>query len=265
MEELRDIGSTPKSDFGYSKLFAEVYDLIADGYYNYAQLASNLFKLLPNLNKDSVILEIGVGTGNFAFAMYAQGYTNITGIDSSEHMIDLLNAKQADGKKIETVCQDGFNFNISSNSEDNVKQFDLIFSNGGNVVVIDLGNEKFHIEIISDDAANLITQVESVSKHLPNGGYFAINIQKPHGGNHASLDLTGGYQYSNTVVPQKDGILKTHMVQDQNGKIIAQEKSRHIILPWDTTLKTIFLKHNLTVKTIDLVNGWIVFEKNINE
>ena len=80
--------------------FAKYYDLVHQNK-DYEKESSYVNSLIRKYKPDTrTILDIGCGTGNYAFAMQALGY-EVTGVDSSPQMIELAKEKLT-GKPGET-------------------------------------------------------------------------------------------------------------------------------------------------------------------
>jgi ubiquinone/menaquinone biosynthesis C-methylase UbiE len=72
--------------------FAKYYDLVHQSK-NYGKESSYVDSLIRKYKPDTrTILDIGCGTGNYAFAMQQLGY-EVTGVDSSAQMIDIAKGK----------------------------------------------------------------------------------------------------------------------------------------------------------------------------
>lgn len=72
--------------------FAKYYDLIHENK-DYEQESSYIHGLIQKYKPDSkTILDIGCGTGSYAFAMHELGY-RVSGIDSSSQMIEIAKGK----------------------------------------------------------------------------------------------------------------------------------------------------------------------------
>ncbi|MBT5908343.1 MAG: class I SAM-dependent methyltransferase [Opitutae bacterium] len=72
--------------------FAKYYDLVHENK-DYEQESSYIHGLIQKHNpKAKTILDIGCGTGNYAFAMHELGY-GVSGVDSSSQMIEIAKGK----------------------------------------------------------------------------------------------------------------------------------------------------------------------------
>jgi SAM-dependent methyltransferase len=72
--------------------FAKYYDFVHENK-DYEQESSYIHGLIQKYKPDTkTILDVGCGTGNYAFAMQELGY-EVTGVDSSAQMIDIAKAK----------------------------------------------------------------------------------------------------------------------------------------------------------------------------
>ncbi len=83
-------------DRSYTKL-AQYYDLIYDrivDYETHTTFVEHLFKKFHKKGKVRKVLDIGCGTGNYAFVFAKRGYS-VTGIDLSENMIRVAKEKLA--------------------------------------------------------------------------------------------------------------------------------------------------------------------------
>ncbi len=77
--------------------FAKYYDLIHEKK-NYQKESAYINGLIQNYNSGAkTILDIGCGTGNYAFAMQELGY-QVNGVDSSSDMIQIANGKLSKSK-----------------------------------------------------------------------------------------------------------------------------------------------------------------------
>ena len=80
--------------------FAKYYDLVHQNK-NYEKESAYVDSLIRRFKPDTrSILDVGCGTGNYAFAMQALGY-EVTGVDASPEMIEIAEEKLA-GKPVET-------------------------------------------------------------------------------------------------------------------------------------------------------------------
>ena len=71
---------------------AKYYDLVHENK-NYEQESSYVHGLIQKHNPEAqTILDIGCGTGNYAFAMQTLGY-EVTGVDASSEMIEIAKTK----------------------------------------------------------------------------------------------------------------------------------------------------------------------------
>ena len=76
--------------------FAKYYDLVHENK-DYEQESSYIHGLIQKYNPDAkTILDIGCGTGNYAFAMHELGY-GVSGVDSSFQMIEIAKSKLSEG------------------------------------------------------------------------------------------------------------------------------------------------------------------------
>ena len=74
--------------------FAKYYDLVHENK-NYEKESAYIDRLIKKYNTGAkTILDIGCGTGNYAFAMQKLGY-EVEGVDSSSQMIDIAKLKQS--------------------------------------------------------------------------------------------------------------------------------------------------------------------------
>ena len=72
--------------------FAKYYDLVHENK-DYEQESSYIHRLIQKHKPDAkTILDIGCGTGNYAFAMHELGY-RVSGVDSSSQMIEIAKGK----------------------------------------------------------------------------------------------------------------------------------------------------------------------------
>lgn len=72
--------------------FAKYYDLVHENK-DYEQESSYIHRLIQKYKPNTkTILDIGCGTGNYAYAMQQLGY-QVTGIDSSSNMIEMAKGK----------------------------------------------------------------------------------------------------------------------------------------------------------------------------
>jgi len=62
---------------------------------------------LSGMNKDSILLDVACGTGDFAITAYKSGVGNIFGADLSHNMLTLFNSKAGwiNGKTVQTVAE----------------------------------------------------------------------------------------------------------------------------------------------------------------
>lgn len=92
-------------------------------YYRKHQEESHFDKIL-NLNKNMIILEVGCGTGRWAF-YFADKVKKVTAIDISDKMITIARKKQINAgiKNIEFICSSALDF-------DTLEKYNLIYFSG---------------------------------------------------------------------------------------------------------------------------------------
>jgi SAM-dependent methyltransferase len=97
----------------YDEFFAKIYDTVfhPDSYEYYDE--HNIFMLTQPEPSQSVILDIGSGTGNFAYSLTQKGFTNINCLDKSIEMSKVCIQKYPD---INVICQDAMDSMIFDKS-----------------------------------------------------------------------------------------------------------------------------------------------------
>ncbi|RLE26761.1 MAG: SAM-dependent methyltransferase [Actinobacteria bacterium] len=88
-------------DRSYGNGFADVYD---DWYFDVTDVDATVSRVLDLVDPGGKVLELGVGTGRLAVPMTQAGI-RVTGIDSSEAMLDVL-AERDTAHEVETIRGD---------------------------------------------------------------------------------------------------------------------------------------------------------------
>lgn len=137
--------------------FAKYYDILTDNvdYNDIAFYYSNI--LQQHGSKKGRLLDLGCGTGNLTVRMERLGFSDITGCDLSQSMLDLATEKS---KKIKWLCAD---------------MGDLPFENEFDAVITTLDS----INHLKDEKA-IEQAFDGIYKSLKNGGIFAADLNTPY-------------------------------------------------------------------------------------
>ena len=106
------------SGFAYPKNFVKYIDVFRQRYFRYENLVNIFNGLFPGGHEGRAVLDIGCGTGSFAFAMADAGY-HVVGLDGNDESIGLARDRVM-GRNAEFV-QGDFNHPELGN-----RKFDLI-------------------------------------------------------------------------------------------------------------------------------------------
>ncbi len=139
------------------KDFAEYYDILTDNvdYNDIAFYYSDILKKY-GVNKGR-LLDLGCGTGNLTVRLERLGFSDITGCDFSENMLDIAKKKS---ETIKWLCADMRELPFNS-------EFDAV------IATLDSIN---HLK----DMKAVEQAFDSIYKSLKNGGVFAADLNTPY-------------------------------------------------------------------------------------
>ena len=95
----------------FYRKFGKYYDQIYDSFYDYKKECDNIEEIFLKHSKESIkeVLDLGCGTGNLCMKFIDTGYYNITAVDHSKDMLNILRIKIKD-KKIRLVLSEAGTF-----------------------------------------------------------------------------------------------------------------------------------------------------------
>ena len=141
---------------GYTD-FARYYDVLTDNV-DYNDIAFYYSDILQKYgSKTGKLLDLGCGTGNLTVRLERLGFSDITGCDLSQNMLDLAKEKS---ENIKWLCCD---------------MSKLPFENEFDTVIATLDS----INHLKDEKA-IEQAFEGVYKSLKNGGIFAADLNTPY-------------------------------------------------------------------------------------
>lgn len=159
----------------YPDFFARFYDLI---YHQQRDGVDNDFFLNEIKRTDGRVLELGVGTGRLFTAALNHG-TDISGIDISQPMLDVLASKLSEDQRHRISCQNMLDFSFD-------KPFKLIVA-------------PFRVFMHLTDKSDQLKALNNVFSHLDKGGRFIFDTFIPDfnllmNGMHDVTDFRGEYE-----------------------------------------------------------------------
>ncbi|MFK5976726.1 MAG: class I SAM-dependent methyltransferase [Sulfurovum sp.] len=180
-------------------------DAMLAGYYDYMSIAQSLANEIENNSK---ILEVGVGTGLFMEKLYKIKPNCIYyGIDHTQSMIT-----QAEKKLNPTIKLLQEDITLMKLDE----KFDVIFSHGGVWVFL----EKVFLSHIFDDKKN-IQGLKNIKNHLNKNGKVFINIQPNH--SNSKIKIKDNIIFEQ-IVDEKDDFCYKDYHFKKDGKLISSQR-----------------------------------------
>jgi SAM-dependent methyltransferase len=149
-------------------LWAKEYDSTYPPLDAHEPMINYLAGVLP---KNGLSLEIGIGTGRIAFPLIDRGF-NIAGLDVSAEMIDVLTAKDPDGRLAAAHCASMTDFDLGED------RFDAVFA-------------VFNTVNLALDPRDQAAAFRRAAHHLQPGGTLVVEILNP-------AQTTLGYNFGRT-------------------------------------------------------------------
>lgn len=195
-DHLIRIRSEIMSD-GYQEL-AQYYDEFVQQNRDYPAIATHLMTMIGDRQK---LLDIGIGTGLIVeHLLQAQPTYKITGIDTSQSLLDL--AQKRLGDKVQLHCQSVADFDLD-------QVFEAAYSRGGAwTFVRNNGEMMLASHILASDAIQ--ASFQRVAQHLQVGGLLIISSSNAYGDNMVNLE--------NGIVHER--VAKTEIVDDQTHAVL---------------------------------------------
>jgi len=184
----------------FDEFTAEVYNNIGKELYNYYSSAVNLQKLLQHLkiSRDTQLVELGVGTGNFLEKMSEHGY-NILGVDISEEML----------KKARQITRNNHNITLKQ-----LDCIDFLLDKKAKVIYtknfIDLySNSTVEFWAESKEKSNKL--LKNINTNLQQEGYFFLPKKQ-------DKKINGNEKFILNCIKESKGsqITNTYLYQDKN-------------------------------------------------
>jgi ubiquinone/menaquinone biosynthesis C-methylase UbiE len=174
------------------------------GYYDYKVLSESLSK---EINDDSDVLEIGVGTGLMLEELFKiKPNCNYTGIDHTDSMLE--EAKKRLPHSIKLIEKDVLDMNLDT-------KFNVIFSHGG---VWGFAEKMFGSHILNKESNK--EGLKNIHKHLKSQGKFLISIQSSH--ENSDVILKNNIIFRQTV-KEVDDILYKEYIFERNGELLSKQ------------------------------------------
>ncbi len=179
---------------------AEIYVQYSKKYHNYTKAFEDFVNIVP---KESNVLEIGVGNGNFTEKLIEHKY-DVCGIDRSKKMLDHAS------ERVRSVC-------VQSDLLDYIPNdtFDIIFSHSGGFTF-----KSGRFETYYQDPEKLKKALYKVFKLLKKNGLFLVNKHKQKNIIKFSKEITLKIDYKLL----EDLQYHTYTLSDHGKNIILKDK-----------------------------------------
>jgi SAM-dependent methyltransferase len=197
----------------YSEV-AQYYDEITSTYFDYPRATTILKKLIKGKN----VLEIGAGTGNLSTRLSQEGYS-VTGIDSSESMLEMARKKQS---RTHYSRQDVTSLKLD-------QEFDTAICFESVYVLIRQG-DGYLMETYNQDTDEIRAGLENIHKHLKQYGLFLIDIRNER-------DESMRHPFRNDHIYRvkienltQDRLVIRHIIE-KNNEVVAQSTINKYLVP----------------------------------
>lgn len=200
----------------YSEGAAKYHDKIMKaGYRDYAPFIKFMKKILT---KSDVVLELGAGTGSVVSSLKSS--CTIEAVENSPIMVATL-------KKNEPKLQVYTNGISAIHGE---SRYTIIFSHSGPFSLKE-EDDKLFFETYLESKDQLIECFKHIHRLLKVSGQLIINkeISRPE----RYLKLDENADYFSTTIEDGSRILRTHVVMDKGGRVLAKQTFTKTMIPYD--------------------------------
>lgn len=206
----------------YSDAAAKYYDQIMEaGYRDYAPFISFMKKILK---KTDVVLELGTGTGKAAEKIAS--FCRLEGVENSPKMLTLLK------KKLPKLKVYDDNLEKIPGEE----KYDLVFSYSGPFVIKEKYDHLFFWTYLNSER-EVLNYFKHLYRLLKKGGRLIINVEKALA--ERRLTLKGGEEYFSTTFEEENKVIRTHVVMNKKGKVLAKQSFVKTSIPYERLRKEI--------------------------